>query len=130
MGITVFLDTCILRNIFVDQVNGENWRDKLQLSSGFRLITAQKCVLEMYGILKTTILTKELAGYGCEYSSSGKSKGKNDTSILMNILEGDEFMNKFWHNNVLEAAINLRERTEYDDEHTRKLRQLAKWRAC
>jgi len=84
----------------------------------------------MYGILKTTILTKELASYGCEYSSSRKSKGKNDTSILMNILGGDEFKNIFWHHQALEARVRLQDETARDDEHIRMRQQLAKWRAC
>lgn len=106
--------------------------NKLHLSSDLLLITAQKCVLEMYGILKTTILTEQLASYGCKYSSSGKPKneGKKDTSILTNILDGDEFRNKFWHRHVLEAWVRLEDKPENDDEHTRKLRQLVEWRAC
>lgn len=122
---TIFLDTNILRAIFISYVNGEDWRSKFQLPTSFRLVTAQKCLLEMYGILKTGVLTQELACYGCTYSSS-----KRDDSLLKRVLEGNEVHDIFWHSHVLEAAVTLKEETANDDEHTRKLRQLARWRSC
>src|SRR6266550_3589014 len=123
---TVFLDTGILRAIFIAVVNGKDWHQEFGLlSSDFRLVTSQKCVIEMYGILKTTILTSDLAVYECKYSSS-----KGDDSILRRVLDGDEFLDIFWHRHVLEAWITLREQTENEDEHTRRLRQLTEWRAC
>ncbi len=122
---TIFLDTNILRAIFISYVNGEDWRSKYQLPTSFRLVTAQKCLLEMYGILKTGVLTQELAAYGCSYSLS-----KRDDSLLKRVLDRNEFHDIFWHRQVLEAAVTLKEETERDDEHTRKLRQLVRWRSC
>lgn len=122
---TIFLDTNILRAIFIASVNGEDWRSKYRLPTSFRLVTAQKCLLEMYGILKTGVLTQELAIYGCNYSLS-----KRDDSLLKRVLDGNEFHDIFWHRHVLEAGVTLKEETECDNEHTRKLRQLVKWRPC
>src|SRR6266849_6707326 len=82
---TIFLDTNILRAIFISYVNGEDWRSKFQLPTSFRLVTAQKCLLELYGILKTGVLTQELAAYGCSYSLS-----KRDDSLLKRVLDGSE----------------------------------------
>src|SRR5579883_1550821 len=126
MGKVVFLDTGVLRAAFIAAVNGENWRQEYGLPlESFRLITSQKCIIEMYGILKTSILTSDLAIYGCKYSSS-----KGEDSILRRILDGDEFLDFFWHRHVLEAWVTLRNQTEDEDEHTRRLRQLTEWRAC
>lgn len=122
---TIFLDTNILRAIFIASVNGEDWRSKYRLPISFRLVTAQKCLLEMYGILRTSVLTQELASYGCTYSSS-----RGDNSLLKRVLEGNEFNDVFWYHHVLEATATLKEETEYDDGHTKKLRQLARWRSC
>lgn len=123
---TIFLDTVILRAIFIAAVNGKDWRQEFNLLSGdFHLVTSQRCVIEMYGILKTTVLTSDLAVYGCKFSSS-----KGDDSILRRVLDGDEFLDIFWHRHVLEAWVTLREETENEDEHTRRLRQLTEWRAC
>jgi hypothetical protein len=106
-------------------VNGKDWRSEFQLPTSFRLVTAQKCLLEMYGILKTSVLTQDLARYGCTYSSS-----RSDNSLLKRVLEGNEFNDIFWYHHVLEATATLKEETEHDDEHARKLRQLARWRSC
>jgi len=123
---TIFLDTVILRAIFIAAVNEKDWRQEFSLpSSDFSLVTSQKCVIEIYGILKTTILTSDLAIYGCKYSSS-----KGEDSILKHILGGEEFLDIFWHRHVLEAWVTLRDQTEDEDEHTRRFRQLTKWRAC
>jgi hypothetical protein len=122
----VFLDTAILRAIFIAVANGKNWRQEFSLSlNSFRLFTSQKCIIEMYGILKTTVLTSDLSIYGCGYSSSTE----ND-SLLKMIFSGDEFLNIYWHHQILEASIALNENSERDDEHTRKLRRVAQWRTC
>jgi hypothetical protein len=101
MGKVVFLDTGILRAAFIAAVNGENWRQENGLPlEDFRLVTSQKCIIEMYGILKTSILTSDLAIYGCKYSSS-----KGEDSILRSYLDGDEFLDIFWYRHVLEATL-------------------------
>jgi hypothetical protein len=122
----VFLDTGILRAIFIAAAHGKDWRQEFSLSSdSFRFVTSQKCVIEMYGILKTSILTSELTIYGCKYSSS-----KGEDSILRRILDGDEFLDIYWHRQVLEAWVTLKDQTEDEDEHTTRLCQLTQWRAC
>lgn len=80
----------------------------------------------MYGILKTSILTLELAIYGCKYYSSLKG----EYSVLRRILDGDEFLDIYWHRQVLEAWVTLEDQVEYEDEHTTRLRQLVQWRVC
>jgi len=99
----VFLDTNILRAIFISVVNGKHWRQEYGLSSGnFRLITSQKCIIEMYGILKTSILTSDLAIYGCKYSSP-----KGEDSILRRILDGDEFVVPPWDRTLGEVKTRV-----------------------
>ncbi len=62
--IKIFLDTPILREAFIKEVNGSDWRQGYKLPTNMHLITAHKCLAEMYGILKTSILENELASYG------------------------------------------------------------------
>lgn len=71
------------------------------------------------------LCTADLASYGCQHSLS-----KRDDSLLHRVLDGDEFRNIFWHRHVLETAVTLKDETEQEDEHARKLRKLAQWRAC
>jgi hypothetical protein len=121
----IFLDTKILRTIFPAYAKGEDWRSIYGLATHFRLVTAHKCLLEMYGILRTSILTQELAMYGCKYSMS-----RGEESVLRRILNGNDFQDIFWYHQTLEAIVTLKEGTKHDDEHTRKLRLLARWRSC
>lgn len=126
MSKSIFLDTNILRAIFIAVVNGKDWHNEYGLpSDDFRFVTSQKCIIEMYGILKTSILTSELAIYGCKYSSS-----RGEDSILRRILDGDKFLDVYWHRQVLEAWVTLKDQTQDEDEHTSRLRQLTEWRAC
>lgn len=42
----------------------------------------------------------------------------------------DEFLDIYWHRQVLEAWVTLKDQTEDEDEHTSRLRSLTQWRAC
>lgn len=115
----VFLDTPVLREAFVKEVNGGNWRQDCKLPLAVRLITAQKCIAEMYGILKTNILENELASYGLVSSMHLRDA----------IFSGDDFLNIFWHHQTLEALHLTSKRVVEKDLYREKLEALAKWRA-
>ncbi len=115
-NVTIFLDTPILREAFVKKANGSDWRQGYKLPSNTRLITAHKCIAEMYGILKTSILDKELACYGLI-----SSKRLRDM-----IFDGDDFLNIFWHRQALELSIL--ERAIDTDEYRGKFQILVEWR--
>ena len=109
----VFLDTCILRAAFIAAANGKDWHQEFSLpSDSFRLFTSQKCIIEMYGILKTTVLTSDLSIYGCGYSSS-----TGNDSLLKMIFSGDEFLNIYWHHQILEASITLNVKTNIPENY-------------
>ncbi|OUC05549.1 hypothetical protein RY27_26600 [Litorilinea aerophila] len=72
----------------------------------------------MYGILKTSILDTELASYGLV-----SLKHLRDI-----IFDGDDFLNIFWHRQVLESSPSVLAQSTSTDEYTRKLQMLAKWR--
>ncbi len=92
----IFLDTPILRRAFIMWVNGEDWRQQYKLSSDFEFVTSQKNVAEMYSILKTNILESDLKIYGLV-----SSKNFRDMS-----LDGNDFLNVFWHHQTLEAMYS------------------------
>lgn len=121
----MFLDSGILRSMFIAEVNGADWRQEIGLSRDFQLVTAQKCILEMYGILKTTVLTGDLAVYDCQYSSSTKAD-----SLLKMIFGGDEFLSAYWHHQVIEAQVTLEDQAKGNDERTTRLKQIVQWRDC
>lgn len=115
----IFLDTPILREGFVKNINGGDWRQDYKLPSNVHLITAHKCVAEMYGILKTSILDTELSSYGLV-----SSKRLRDM-----IFNGDDFLNIFWHHQVLENLNSALVETIDLEEQKEKLRLLIEWRA-
>jgi hypothetical protein len=114
----IFLDTMILKRAFIMSVNREDWRAHFKLSSDFELVTSQKNVAEMYGILKTSVLESDLKVYGC-----ASSKGLRDL-----LFDGSEFLNIYWHHHQLEN----RHRTNLEpaDESGKKLQALIEWRNC
>lgn len=114
----IFLDTPILREGFVKNINGDDWRRDYKLPSNVHLITAHKCVAEMYGILKTSILDTELSSYGL-----ASSKRLRDM-----IFNGDDFLNIFWHHQVLENLNSALVETIDVEEQKEKLRLLIEWR--
>lgn len=117
--ITIFLDTPILREAFVKKTNGIDWRQEYKLPPGARFITAHKCIAEIYGILKTSILDTELAAYGLV-----SMKRLRDA-----IFDGDDFLNIFWHRQMLESSPLVLGQATDKDEYANKLKLLAKWRA-
>lgn len=116
----VFLDTPILREAFAKAVNGNDWRQDYSLSPTVHLVTAHKCIAEMYGILKTSILENELASYGLVSS----------VRLRDLIFSGDNFLNIFWHHQALESLGSTLAEAAKKDLHREKLRTLAEWRAC
>jgi len=112
----IFLDTPILRRAFIMWINGEDWRQHYKLSSDFELITSQKNVAEIYGILKTNILESDLKVYGLVSSKRFRDM----------FLDGDDFLNIFWHHQTLEAMYSIVPQT--DDEQAKRLRALIEWR--
>lgn len=112
----VFLDTMILRHAFIMWVNGDDWRAHCTLSSDFELVTSQKNVAEMYGILKTTILESDLKLYDLTASRSLKRL----------LFEGGEFLNIYWHHQTLENMQRTNFQT--DDESGKRLQALREWR--
>ncbi|MDY7040811.1 MAG: hypothetical protein SVX38_08100 [Chloroflexota bacterium] len=118
--ITIFLDTSVLRYAFVARKKGEDWRQNLKLPPNVRLVTAHKCIAEMYGILKTNILDTELKDYGCESSKHLRDR----------VFGGDNFLNIFWHHQVLEIAETALKRTDEPNEYARRLKALVEWRDC
>ncbi len=117
--ITIFLDTPILREAFVKKTNGTDWRQDYKLPSNSRLVTAHKCIAEMYGILKTSILDTELASYNLV-----SLKRFRDV-----IFDGDDFLNIFWHHQTLESPASTLISENRKDDYSKKLQMLAKWRA-
>jgi len=115
----IFLDTPILREAFVGKINGQDWRQDFKLPANAHLVTAQKCLAEMYGILKTNILDAELQVYGCTSSKSLRDM----------ILNGDDFLNIFWHHQILEAAGSTLNAVEAG-EQSKRFQALNKWRNC
>jgi len=88
------------------------------MPSNVRLVTAHKCIVEMYGILKTSILDTELASYGLM-----SSKRLRDM-----IFNGDDFLNVFWHRQTLEASPSRLAHATEANEYRRKFRMLVQWR--
>jgi hypothetical protein len=117
--IKVFLDTPVLREAFVKEVNGSNWRQDYRLPLDVHLITAHKCIAEMYGILKTSILENELASYGLVSS----------VHLRDAIFSGDDFLNIFWHHQTLKSPHPALVEAAEKDPYREKLQALAKWRA-
>jgi len=118
-AIKVFLDTPILREAFIKQVNGSDWRQDYKLASNVCLITAHKCLAEMYGILKTSILENELSSYGLVSS----------VHLRDMIFNGDDFLNIFWHHQALESLHRTLPENSEAHRHRDKLQALIKWRA-
>ena len=112
----IFLDTPILRRAFVMWINEEDWRQLYHLSDEFELVTSQKNAAEMYGILKTNILESELKVYGLI-----SLKHFRDA-----FLNGSEFLNIFWHRQILEAEHSFI--PQVNDAHSKRFRELVKWR--
>lgn len=115
----VFLDTPILREAFVKEVNGGSWRQDYNLPLAVLLITAQKCIAEMYGILKTSILENELASYGLV----------SLVHLRDAVFRGDDFLNIFWHRQTLESLRPASIEEARKDPCQERLQALTKWRA-
>jgi len=116
----IFLDTPILREAFVRKTNGVNWRQEYNLPSGVQLVTGHKCLAEVHGILKTSILDTELAVYGCVSSKRFRDM----------ILKGDDFLNIFWHHQILEKTQSELPQPIRANEQGKRLQLLIKWRTC
>ena len=87
----------ILKHAFIMWANGNDWRAHYKLSSDFELITSQKNVAEIYGILKTTVLDSDLKVYGCTSS----------ISLRELLFDGSDFLNIYWHHQQLENMHRL-----------------------
>ena len=116
--LNIFLDTPILRESFIKMINNINWRSEFNIPSNSILITAHKCVAEMYGILKTNILDKELSSYGLT-----SSKKLRDL-----IFGNDDFLNIFWHQQANEVQHTRLSGLNEINEYNRNLQSLIKWR--
>jgi len=116
--VTVFLDTPILREAFVKKTNGTDWRQEYKLPSDAHLITAHKCIAEMYGILKTSILDTELASYGLVSSKRLREM----------IFDGDDFLNIFWHHQELEFSPSILAQPTDANKHRPNYQMLVEWR--
>jgi hypothetical protein len=114
----IFLDTPILRQAFIMWVRDDDWRQHFKLSSDFDLITSQKNIAEIYGILKTNILDSDLNVYGITSSKSFRDS----------ILEGDDFLNIFWHHQILEAGYAPLPGQIDSSEHGKRFKALIRWR--
>jgi len=114
----IFLDTPILRRAFVMWINGEDWRGHYKLGTEFELITSEKNIAEIYGILKTNILESDLKIYGIV-----SSKRLRDM-----VLNGNDFLNIFWHHQTLEAMHSVEIQEKDSSETAKGLRALFAWR--
>jgi hypothetical protein len=116
--IRIFLDTPVLREAFIGEVNGRDWKQDYRLPTNVHLITAHKCLAEMYGILKTSILENELISYGLV-----SSKRLRD-----GLFSSDDFLNIFWHHQTLESLHQALAEAPEADQHRDKLQALIEWR--
>jgi hypothetical protein len=114
----IFLDTMILKRAFIMWANSDDWRTHYKLSSDFELVTSQKNIAEMYGILKTTVLDSDLKVYGCASSISLKEL----------LFGGSDFLNIYWHHQQLENMHQTN--VGAGDESGKKLQALIEWRNC